>query len=86
MINYCCSRCGEKVPADYSHQVDLKDLNPGLRFKPRKSYILCLACRVDLESWMEEDEKEENQPSSIGPKEKIKLNHHSDQMEEEEDE
>lgn len=60
MINYCCSRCGKKVPVDYSHRVDLTDLNIMQVFKPKKSYILCLSCSVDLESWMEEDNKEEN--------------------------
>lgn len=86
MINYCCSRCGEKVPRRYAYQVDVSDSNSIEILKRKKSYILCLACNVELESWMEEDEKEENQPSSIGTQKKIKLNHPSDQMEEEEDE
>lgn len=60
MINYCCSRCGEKVPLNYARRVDLSDSEPIEVLKQTKSYILCLSCSVELESWMEEDEKEEN--------------------------
>lgn len=60
MINYCCSRCGEKVPVRYSRRVDVSDLDSIEILKQTKSYILCLACSIELESWMEEDEKEEN--------------------------
>jgi DNA-directed RNA polymerase subunit RPC12/RpoP len=59
MINYCCSRCGEKVPVKYSYQVDVSVLDFEM-LRRTKSYILCLACSVELESWMEEDEKENN--------------------------
>lgn len=59
MISYCCSRCGEKVPVEYSYRVDVSTSDFG-RLRKTKSYILCLACSVELECWMEEDEKEEN--------------------------
>lgn len=60
MINYCCSRCGEKVPVRYSYRVDVTDSDSIEILKQTKSYILCLACSIELESWMEEDKKEEN--------------------------
>lgn len=68
MISYCCSRCGEKVPVKYSHRVDVTDSHrvdvtdsDSIEIlRRKKSYILCIACNVELESWMEEDEKEEN--------------------------
>lgn len=58
MINYCCSRCGEKVPTEHSYQVDITEPHPIDMLKQTKSYILCLACSVELECWMEEDAKE----------------------------
>lgn len=58
MINYCCSRCGEKVPVDYACRVDVTDSNYIEMLKQKKSYILCLSCSVKLDMWMEEDEKE----------------------------
>ncbi len=61
MINYCCSRCGEKVPLKHARKVDLSDSGSAIEMlKQTKSYILCLSCSVELESWMEEDEKEDN--------------------------
>ena len=60
MINYCCSRCGEKVPLEYAYRVDVTDSPTIKMLEQKKSYILCLACNVELESWMEEDEKEGN--------------------------
>lgn len=60
MINYCCSRCGEKVPVEYSYRVDVLNSEPIEMLKRKKSYILCISCNVELERWMEEDEKEEN--------------------------
>lgn len=60
MISYCCSRCGEKVPVNYAYRVDVTNSDSIEMLKQTKSYILCLSCNVELECWMEEDEKEEN--------------------------
>ena len=65
MISYCCSRCGEKVPVRYSYRVDVTDSDPMETLRRTKSYILCLSCSVELESWMEDDEKEKNNNERI---------------------
>lgn len=60
MINYCCSRCGAKVPVNYSYRVDVSDSHSIETLKRTKSYILCLSCNVELETWIEEDDKEDD--------------------------